>query len=52
MADVRTIFDEPHHQSLELLAAQALAENNISTAFKLADRRCRILPLPEPHSYL
>ncbi len=52
MADVRTIFDEPHHQSLELLAAQALAENNNAVAFKLADRRCRILPLPEPHCYV
>jgi O-antigen biosynthesis protein len=52
MVDVRTIFDEPHHQSLELLAAQALAENNVTAAFKLADRRCRILPLPESHSYV
>lgn len=52
MADDRTIFDEPHHQSLELLSAQALAEGNAATAFKLADRRCRILPQPEPHSYL
>jgi hypothetical protein len=29
MADDRTIFDEPHHQSLELLAAQALSDGNI-----------------------
>ncbi len=52
MAGDRTIFDEPHHQSLELLAAQALAEGNIAAAFKFADRRCRILPLPEPHCYV
>jgi GT2 family glycosyltransferase len=52
MADDRTIFDEPHHQSLELLAAQALSDGNISTAFKLADRRCRILPVPQPHCYV
>jgi len=52
MADDRTIFDEPHHQSLELLAAQALAAGNIAAAFRLADRRCRILPTPEPHCYL
>jgi GT2 family glycosyltransferase len=52
MVDVRTIFDEPHHQSLEFLATKALAEDNIAAAFKLADRRCRILPLPEPHCYL
>jgi O-antigen biosynthesis protein len=52
MADEHSIFDEPHHQSLELLAAQALAEGNFAVAFKLADRRCRILPTPEPHCYL
>lgn len=51
-ADDRTIFDEPHHQSLELLAAQALADGNVATAFRLADRRCRILPAPEPHCYV
>src|SRR6185437_2215156 len=48
----RTIFDEPHFQSLELLAARALAAGNAPTAFKFADRRCRILPLPEPHAYV
>ena len=48
----RTIFDEPHHQSLELLAAQALSNGNAETAFRLADRRCRILPQPEPHCYV
>ena len=52
MAGDRTIFDEPHHQSLELLATQALAEGNAAAAFKLADRRCRILPVPEPHCYV
>ena len=52
MTNDRTIFDEPHHQSLEFLAAHALAEDNFIDAFKLADRRCRILPLPEPHCYV
>jgi GT2 family glycosyltransferase len=52
MAGDRTIFDEPHHQSLEFLAAQALAEGNSAGAFKFADRRCRILPLPDPHCYV
>jgi GT2 family glycosyltransferase len=52
MTDERTIFDEPHHQSLELLAARALVESRFAAAFKFADRRCRILPAPEPHSYL
>jgi GT2 family glycosyltransferase len=52
MGPDRTIFDEPHHQSLELLAMRALANGNIPTAFKFADRRCRILPVPEPHCYV
>ena len=52
MTDERTIFDEPHHQSLEFLAARALVERSFATAFKFADRRCRILPAPEPHSYV
>ena len=52
MAVKRTIFDKPHHQSLELLATQALADGNIPKAFKFADRRCRILPVPEPHCYV
>ena len=48
----RTIFDEPHHQSLEFLCTQALIANDPRTAFRLADRRCRILPLPEPHCFV
>jgi O-antigen biosynthesis protein len=52
MAIDRTIFDEPHYESLELLAAVALADGNIEPAFKLADRRCRIPPVPEAHCYV
>src|SRR3974390_3099462 len=52
MAGNRTIFDEPHYQSLEFLAAQALVEGNLASAFRFADRRCRILPMPESHSYV
>lgn len=52
MTDERTIFDEPHHQSLEFLAARALVERRFAAAFRFADRRCRILPAPEPHSYV
>ena len=48
----RTIFDEPHHQSLELLAIEALAAGKAASAFRFADRRCRILPRPEPHCYV
>lgn len=52
MVNDRTIFDEPHYESLELLAVNALANKQFATAFKLADRRCRIHPLPEPHCYV
>jgi len=52
MAVDRTIFDEPHYESLELLAAVALADGNAEPAFKLADRRCRIAPVPEAHCYV
>ena len=52
MAGDRTIFDEPHYQSLELLATKALVEGDPLAAFKFADRRCRILPLAEPYCYV
>ncbi|MDX8482951.1 glycosyltransferase [Mesorhizobium sp. VK24D] len=45
-------FEEPHHHSLELLAAQALARGEAEAAFKFADRRCRVRPYPEPRSYV
>ena len=38
---------EPHHQELELLSALALEEGDVDAAYRLADRRCRIKPLPE-----
>jgi GT2 family glycosyltransferase len=47
-----SIFDEPHHQSLELLSARALANGDIPAAFRYADRRCRIPPLAEPHCFV
>jgi GT2 family glycosyltransferase len=52
MARVCTAFDEPHHQFLELSATRALSRGDARTAFELADRRCRISPPPEAHSYL
>jgi O-antigen biosynthesis protein len=52
MGSHRTIFDEPHHQSLELLAVEALTRGDTATAFRLADRRCRISPQPSAHSYV
>jgi O-antigen biosynthesis protein len=43
---------QPHHQVLEILAAKALAGRDFVTAFKFADRRCRIDPPPLAHSYV
>lgn len=45
-------FDAAPHQALELASARALANGDAATAFRLADRRCRIRPLPESHSYV
>jgi GT2 family glycosyltransferase len=42
----------PHHQALEVLSAKALAAHDYLTAFKLADRRCRIDPPPLAHCYV
>lgn len=45
-------FGEPHHQELELLCARALESGDVAAAYRLSDRRCRIRPLPESHSYV
>src|SRR3979411_1159829 len=42
----------PHHQALEVFSAKALAARDYLTAFKLADRRCRIEPAPLAHCYV
>jgi GT2 family glycosyltransferase len=42
----------PAHHSLELAAARALAQGDVAAAFRAADRRCRIRPLPEAHCYV
>jgi GT2 family glycosyltransferase len=47
-----TLFDDPHHLSLELLASQALVSGDIVSAFRFADRRCRVAPDPESYCYL
>jgi len=47
-----TIFDEPHHHTLELMAARALANGDAATAFALADRRCRTRPAPSSYCYV
>jgi GT2 family glycosyltransferase len=52
MSVVRSIFDEPHAQSLEVMAARALGEGDDERAFRLADRRCRIAPAARAHAYV
>lgn len=52
MARVCRAVDEPHHHSLELQATRALSRGDALAAFELADRRCRISPPPEAHSYM
>ena len=42
----------PHHQELEVRSALALARGDVAAAFRLADRRCRIRPLPQCHSHV
>jgi O-antigen biosynthesis protein len=49
MQDERTIFGEPHRQSLEQLAVEALKSGDAARAFAYADRRCRIGPSPGAH---
>ena len=44
--------EPPRHQALELAASDALARGAYAEAFALADRRCRIHPPPEAHSYV
>ena len=41
-----------HHDALVLLGASALAEADPKTAFLLADRRCRVMPLAGPAHFV
>jgi GT2 family glycosyltransferase len=43
---------QPHHQALEIDAMRALAARDFATAYRLADRRCRISPPAEAHDYV
>src|SRR5215468_10731564 len=52
MTSIPAMFQEPHHQALELLSAQALAAGDIASAFQFADRRCRIPPLAGPDCFV
>ncbi len=42
----------PHHQALEILAANALTAKDFVAAFQYADRRCRIEPAALAHCYV
>ncbi|MEO6779464.1 MAG: hypothetical protein ABI407_00675, partial [Bradyrhizobium sp.] len=42
----------PHHQALEIVAANALAAKDFVAAFQYADRRCRIEPAALAHCYV
>ncbi len=45
-------FDPARHaRALESLALQALVDDDLTTAFACADRRCRIQPIPQAHHY-
>jgi O-antigen biosynthesis protein len=52
MAGDLTIFDEPHHHALEIIAARALAGGDAAAAFEFADRRCRIEPAASSDCYV
>jgi len=43
---------EPHHQCLEMHCAEALQRGDPDAAYRLADRRCRIRPLPDAHCFV
>src|SRR5262245_12093074 len=43
--------DERHHEALEQLTVQLLAAGDVRSAFKFADRRCRIGPRAQAHHY-
>jgi GT2 family glycosyltransferase len=55
---VSTVLDAPalagprSHVALERLAAQALTAEDFVTAFKYADRRCRVEPPPAAHCFV
>src|SRR5262245_27793464 len=52
MINERALFERPHHQALELLSARALARGDMASAYRFADRRCRVPPLPEAHCFV
>jgi len=49
--DLMLLDEERHSAALESLALQRLAAGDLTQAFKLADRRCRIPPIAKAHHY-
>lgn len=41
-----------HHDLLEVKAVESLARGDYNSAYRFADRRCRIHPTPKAHSYV
>jgi len=50
--DARLLTPQSHPDALESGAAKALRDGDYLTAFKFADRRCRISPAPQSHCYV
>ncbi len=50
-SDLMLLDEERHAAALESLSLQRLAAGNLTEAFRLADRRCRISPLAKAHHY-
>lgn len=46
------LLKEPHYQALEVLCTKALERGDPIAAYRLADRRCRIKPLPDAHCFV
>src|SRR6185437_13752492 len=50
--DQLLLDQDRHHSALTFLAANALESGLPETAFLLADRRCRVPPLPGPEHFV
>jgi GT2 family glycosyltransferase len=49
--DPKLVDPAHHHDALERLTLRALSDGDYETAFRMADRRCRISPLAQSHHY-
>lgn len=46
------LLKEPHYQALEVLCTKALERGDLTAAYRLADRRCRIRPVADAHCFV